>query len=113
MIPDDQIEEFLSVLQEERDALLSGDYDQLERLAEAKEKAAKAIQAQTMPRDRLSDLQKRLERNMALLGAASEGVRDARQRLSKLRSGHETQMYDRLGASRTIRPPHHELEHKV
>lgn len=108
-----QIEDLLTLLQQEREALLGGDYDQLERLANAKEQAVKAIQAQSMPRGILANLQKRLERNMAMLGAAAEGVRDARQRLAQLRSGHETQMYDRLGASRTIRPPRHELEHKA
>lgn len=113
MIQTSQIEHLLSLLQEEREALLSGNYDRLERLADAKEKAVKAIQTQTMPRGILSNLQKRLERNLAMLGAASEGIRDARQRLAQLQSGHATQMYDRLGGSRTIRPPHHELEHKA
>ncbi|PZX47217.1 hypothetical protein LY56_00512 [Roseinatronobacter thiooxidans] len=102
-----------ALLKEEEAAVLSGKYDQLEALAQAKQRAVQALDTATLPRAMLRSLHDRLRRNAALLGAAAQGVQDAKAALAQLRAGQQTHLYHQDGTSKTMQPIANRLEHKA
>jgi hypothetical protein len=107
------IEAVFALLRDEEAAVLSGEFEQLERVALAKQRAVQALDASKIPQDKLTQLRRQLLRNSALLRSAAQGVQDAKQLLCKLQNADLMQMYDREGLCKTMPPMHHKLEHKA
>lgn len=81
------IDELDGVLDKERIAILSGDLDGLNRLAEAKTGLVHSINEIARPTESLLlALHDKLERNQELLTSAMRGVRSVADRLAELRS---------------------------
>ena len=93
------IEELDQILDQEREALITGDLDQLTRLLELKESLIDQINAKdSVQKEQLADVQDKVARNQALLHSAMEGIRAVADRMADLRrvrQGLET--YDRTG----------------
>lgn len=101
---EDAISELDDLLEAERDALLSGNLDQIGRLLERKE--ALIDELSTLERfesDTLQSLTGKLKRNQALLDSALEGIRKVAKRLAALRRVRSTlDTYDSNGAKKSI-----------
>ncbi|WP_142079965.1 hypothetical protein [Roseinatronobacter monicus] len=107
------VQALCALLEDEKEALLGGKYDQLEGFANAKQRAVQSLQGQGLPQTTLEILQRGLAQNAALLGSAAQGFQDARHMLTRLRDGQDTQMYDRCGTSKTMRRVENQLERKA
>ncbi|WP_424985694.1 hypothetical protein [Microbulbifer sp. S227A] len=100
----DLIESLDELLDREREALLSGQLEQLGQLMSIKEDLIdriNAINPDTQPA--LEKVHKKVTRNQALLNSALEGIRAVANRMAELRrvrSGFET--YDRRGNRQTF-----------
>ena len=74
------------VLELERNALVQGDLDRLHHTAPEKEKLIGAINdLDVFDSDELIRLQRKVERNQALLNSAAEGIRAVANRMAELR----------------------------
>ncbi|MBO9447662.1 flagellar export chaperone FlgN [Ruegeria sp. R14_0] len=74
------------VLDLERTALVEGDLDRLHHTAPEKEKLIGALNdLEVLDSDELIRLQKKVERNQALLNSAAEGIRAVADRMAELR----------------------------
>lgn len=71
----------------EREAILTGRFDILERLGAEKERLFRAVQRQSTDQERLAALQEKAARNQELLRAMERGVRSAASRIEALRKG--------------------------
>ncbi|MCX7286985.1 MAG: hypothetical protein NTW20_05345 [Rhodobacterales bacterium] len=92
------------LLDQTRDALLSGDIDALAKLGPLMESQAGAIpRGDTETADRL---RRKAERNARLLLAAGRGLRAARDRLADITTGPTLTTYDERGrkASHSLAP---------
>ena len=98
----------IDLLNEERDALLKGDYDAVGGLFDRKKTLAEEMEtlfADEAPQDgaeldkaSATRLQKALSRNEAMLSGAREGVEQARRRLAAIaRKRNEVGVYDPSG----------------
>ncbi|WP_050932082.1 flagellar export chaperone FlgN [Aestuariivita boseongensis] len=92
------------LLEEERAALLKGDVDRINRLAERKGDLITRIDALgDFPRATLASLQEKLRRNSGLIEQALEGIRAAAARVQEMRQVRETlQTYDQRGKRRDL-----------
>jgi len=95
----DMIDELDTLLDQERQALVEGDLEQLGRLLANKENLIGKINLiDTLERSRLSHVHDKVARNQVLLNSAMEGIRAVASRMADLRrvrQGLET--YDRTG----------------
>ncbi|WP_424831687.1 flagellar biosynthesis protein FlgN [Ruegeria sp.] len=96
---DDSIKALEEVLDHERTALVEGDLDSLETMALEKERLIDAISGLQVPdSDDLIRVQKKVDRNQALLSSAAEGIRAVADRMSELRRvRREFSSYDAAG----------------
>lgn len=96
------------VISQEREAILDGRLDLISDYHAEKEKLIEAIgELATLDETRLSDIQKKLERNQELICSAMEGLRSVSQRLAELRGVREgLQTYDSDGKRRSHRAGH-------
>ncbi|MHA6347674.1 flagellar protein FlgN [Roseivivax sp. CAU 1761] len=106
-VTEDRIAALGALLDRERDALLDGDFDTIERLAAERERLVAALAA-APPAEAgaLAPLQARLRRNRDLFEQALAGLRSVGDRLAalrRLREGAET--YDDGGARQTLAAP--------
>jgi hypothetical protein len=103
----DLIDALDDILDEEREALLSGDLEKIGRLVERKETLIDRLnQIETAEAVALRDLQKKMHRNQGLLDGALEGIRTVASRLSLLRRVRLTlETYDSTGVKQTIDCP--------
>lgn len=83
---DDAITELLKLLDSERDALVEGRFDDLERMGADKEHLMRRVAELSVPQDQMEQLRRRSEANSRLLGAAAAGFRAA---LDRIRSSRE------------------------
>lgn len=93
--------DLMSVLDEMREAVVTGNYTQLSTLLPALSEAEKTIQPQDMAQ--LAALRAKAAQNAACLDAAISGVKSARRRMAeiaKAEAGLTT--YDREGAKATL-----------
>lgn len=104
-----------TTLDAERDALLRGDHDALAPLLEHKERqlAALARDGAATPEAIRARITPRLERNRALLEAAAEGLRAARERLCSDSARAELSTYGADGARNTAPSPGTRLERRA
>jgi flagellar biosynthesis/type III secretory pathway chaperone len=70
------------VLDRESQAVLTGDFARLTRLADEKERMLRAVSKMPVDGQRLAGLRKHFERNQDLLQAAARGIRAASARLT-------------------------------
>lgn len=82
----DLVKSLEDVLELERNALVQGDLDRLHNTAPEKEKLIGAINdLDVFDSDELIRLQRKVERNQALLNSAAEGIRAVANRMAELR----------------------------
>lgn len=82
----DLIKSLEEVLDLERNALVTGDLDRLNHMAPEKEKLIGAINdLEVIDSDELIGVQKKVDRNQALLNSAAEGIRAVAGRMAELR----------------------------
>ncbi len=103
----DQVNELLGILDAERVALLSGDYDVVTQGAEAKDRLRASLEAASQAADaasaglsesEINRLRTAIERNEALLQAAQNGVRLAQLRKTQIaRKSSEVGVYNPTG----------------
>ena len=93
------IDELDGVLDKERDAVLGGDLELLDRLLTNKTRLVEQVNRQVRPETaELPALRQKLVRNQALLNSAMQGVRSVADRLADLRTvREELRTYDAHG----------------
>ena len=98
------IETLDELLDDERDALLEGNLDQVSRLVARKETLIERLaQVDRTDRGAILELNVKFERNQALLRSALEGIRSVTRRLAMLRRVRTSlDTYDSRGARRSI-----------
>lgn len=98
-MPNDLIKALEEVLDLERAALVEGDLERLDHMSPEKEKLIGAInEMQVLDSADLIAVQKKLERNQALLTSAADGIRAVAERMSELRRvRQEFTTYDAAG----------------
>ncbi|WP_299401231.1 flagellar export chaperone FlgN [uncultured Roseobacter sp.] len=101
---EDVIDALDDVLEAEREALLTGNLDEVGRLLERKESLIDQLsQLELASREPLEALNSKVERNQALLDHALEGIRSVARRLAALRRVRSSlETYDEKGARHTI-----------
>lgn len=88
----------LRLLDEERTALLRGDYVDLDRIAPAKQKLLAKLPEQTMSDKSMARVAHAVRRNQSLLAAAIDGMRAAKGRMQGLRQQRSSfSTYDQSG----------------
>jgi flagellar biosynthesis/type III secretory pathway chaperone len=104
----DLIDELDSVLDKERDAVLGGDLELLDRLLVNKTRLVEQVNKQARPETaELPALRRKLMRNQALLNSAMQGVRNIADRLAELRTvREELRTYDARGKKNRYRTVH-------
>ncbi|MGD9294816.1 MAG: flagellar biosynthesis protein FlgN [Roseobacter sp.] len=97
-------DELDELLDEEREALLSGNLEKIGRLLERKESLIDELSVvQRLEHEPLQHLKIKLKRNQELLDQALEGIRTVANRLATLRRVRQTlDTYDAKGAKRSI-----------
>ena len=114
--PQDLLDSLSSLLEEERNALLSGALEDVADILERKERLIDALAAQDLhDRPALEQLHASLSRNQQLYDRALEGIRSVSTRLSALRRVRKTlETYDSMGRKTDIaEPPAQRLERRA
>ncbi len=95
----DLIKSLEELLDLERSALVEGNLEQLDRMTPEKEKLIFEINGMQVRESlQLVQLQKKVERNQALLNSAAEGIRAVATRMSEMRRvRQEFSTYDATG----------------
>jgi flagellar biosynthesis/type III secretory pathway chaperone len=98
------VDEIRSVLKEEQELLLAGNFVALEALVERKSRLTETLAARmpTLPRDGVAELLEQAGRNDALLGAARRGLSAALAQLRQLSSAREQTTYSSDGQRRSL-----------
>lgn len=98
------IEEIETLLDEERAALLAGDFDRLGEIAEEKEALADNL-SRVGPSGEFRSLRAKAMRNADLLEAASTSIRGVTRRLAEIRKANgPLKTYGQDGMPRTLGP---------
>ena len=102
------------LLDREREALLHGRWDSLDRLGAEKARLVERLRREAQGAGDLRRLASGMERNQKLLQAAMSGARAAVERLSAIRDAQGTlRTYDAAGQSSDLAPPARGLERKA
>lgn len=102
------------LLAREREAVLNGRFDVLERLMAEKERLVKAVSRNGATADSLSRLQAASERNGRLLEAMHDGLMAAQKRIGAMKShGEPLQTYDAAGRVQAVHTIPGKLGHRV
>lgn len=97
-MPDDVAHQVLAVLHEERMALRTANFDQLNTLADSKMKLFEMLQSASSRKSDLALIKERLEVNQTLMLAARRGFAEAQERLTAMRGVRESlSFYDQSG----------------
>ena len=109
------IERLERLLNQEREALLKGDFNRIESLVEEKQDLVKQLREHDARRETLLPLRAGLRRNQELFDQALAGIRNVAARLGDLsRARKSTQTYDSLGRKKSIQAPEkRKLERKA
>ena len=92
------ISKLTRLLEEERAALLSGQFSKLQELMERKEEAVEEIRELSVHSEFVNQIKLLAERNERLIDATLSGLRDASSKLSKINISRKTvSTYDRYG----------------
>ena len=104
----------LALLEVERTAILTGDFDTIGTLAPTKRAALENLAIKRAPRRALDEIATGLMQNQRLMRAAIDGVRDARVRLSALVAARTSlQTYDSNGRGSCIAQAKSAIEKKA
>jgi hypothetical protein len=99
----DHVTRIHTLLESEREALLSGDFDRLNGLMLEKESMVAELEDAGLDQAALSSLQPKLERNQALFDRALAGLRAVTMRMATLSEVRKTlQTYDAAGRRQNI-----------
>ncbi|MDF0601939.1 flagellar biosynthesis protein FlgN [Psychromarinibacter sp. C21-152] len=90
------------LLDREREAILAGRFDVLERLAPEKERLGTRLARGASGGGELECLRRKAERNGRLLAAAQSGLTDAQARLEALRRPDTLHTYDASGCKKVL-----------
>ncbi|MCC5963974.1 MAG: hypothetical protein JJU09_12690 [Rhodobacteraceae bacterium] len=102
-----------TLLEEERRALLAGNLDGLDDLAQRKQHCAENL-ARTRPDSATLDaLRSAIERNAALMQAAHDGIGDVMRALDARRLAARTTFYRADGSAAQPQQPPHKVERKA
>ncbi|CUH79733.1 flagellar protein FlgN [Tropicibacter naphthalenivorans] len=94
------------LLKAERQALLSGDFDQIAEIMEEKQKIAEDLDEAGLSSEELSPIRDGMRRNQELFDQALAGLRNVTNRISDLnRVRRSTDTYDAQGRRQTIDAP--------
>ncbi|MCT4609256.1 MAG: flagellar protein FlgN [Pelagimonas sp.] len=94
------------LLDQERQALLDGNFDQIEKLMEKKQELAEDLETQTLPQEALSPIKDGMRRNQELFDQALAGIRNVTARIDELRQLRRSMnTYDAYGRRFTIDAP--------
>lgn len=113
MKQDPDLAPLMSMLAAEREALLSGAYDQLESIATAKAELLSAFQELAFSPQHLEQLHARLEQNGALLKAALAGLEEGRIVALGMSASQTLTVYARDGAQQALRRRDATFERKM
>lgn len=103
-----------ALLARERTALRSADFTELQAISARKDTLLRQIEAQPPELATLQRLRRGLDRNAALIAAASKGVSAAIDCIAKLRAAPQPmQTYGPSGQLHAHRPQGHKIEHKA
>lgn len=98
-----KVSTLLSLLEDERQLILTGKIDGLSSLADAKSQVLSQLESSRLSQTQISRLQTMTARNQSLLAAAAEGIRSAQNRLRTIRNPDQSlKTYTRAGASKVL-----------
>lgn len=104
----------LALLDEERGALLRGDYADLDRLAPAKQVLLTRLPGSAAGEDIMRRVAHTIRRNQSLLAAAIDGMRAAKTKMVDLRDRRSSfTVYDKSGLRQTVSDARPVVEHKA
>lgn len=104
----DTLERLQSIVEAEREALLSGDFERLSQLLPDKEQALSELAEADNPPAALRRLRASVERNQALFDRTLAGIRSVVARIAELGEVRKSiGTYDSAGKRRTIEMPAH------
>lgn len=104
----------LAILDEERSALLKGDYVDLDRLAPEKQKMLAKLPELGLSEGYMQRVAHAVRRNQALLAAAIDGMRAAQGRMSTLREQRSSfSTYDKSGQRQNVGTGQSVIERKA
>ena len=103
-----------ALLERERDAILSGLFDELPKLAPEKERLLTALPNQSIAPHQLRSISAAVSRNQTLLAAAIDGVRAVAERIDTLRQSRKGfESYGPSGGRVHVGHAQSGFEHKV
>lgn len=105
--------ELNDLLEREYDLIKSGAIRDVERLSNLKARLLEALALSDVERVELDRLQQKARRNSALLGAMSEGIKDALQQVRETRSMIDQATYQKTGAKTRLAKSSPNLERKL
>ncbi len=106
--------DMLTLLAQERDAILHGQYDRLASIAADMTDCATRLQAQSADPTALIAIKKHMERNQNLIGAALGGIAAAQERVNAMQSVRDgLKTYDPSGKIDTVTTARSKLEKKA
>lgn len=104
----------LKLLDEERAALLRGDYADLDRLAPSKQKLLARIGESALSEQNMQRVAHAVRRNQSLLAAAIDGMRAAKGRIDGMRQQRSSfSTYDKSGHRQLIDTKRSVVERKA
>ncbi|MGY6696765.1 MAG: hypothetical protein ACXIUW_12205 [Roseinatronobacter sp.] len=107
------LEPLFSMLDAEREALLSGAYDQLEPIAKAKADFLSVLEGQDSAPPFLEKLGLRLEQNSVLLKSALDGLKEGRSIVLGMAASQTLTVYGSDGAQKALRRRDTTFERKL
>lgn len=103
----------VTLLNNEREALLRADFQELDTIAAQKETCLLALQRSALGPETLEKLKKLGVRNQSLLNAAKQGLDIAKQALAALSSAQIATTYGPDGQRRMLRDASENLSQKI
>lgn len=111
---EDSVKQMTRVLEEERDALITGALERLEALAGRKERALEQLRSKSPEEQEMTALHEMAQSNQRLLDAAAEGLRAGFQRIAQLQESlRGWRAYDSQGQRSAIGASSGSLERKA
>ncbi len=113
MTPMNPVDRLVTLLQDERTALLQADFTALEAIAMAKDTCLSRLQEYDLAPPTLAHLRQLGARNQSLLDAALQGLESAKRTLSALSAARVTRTYGPDGRQSALFGPLQNLSHKI
>ncbi len=107
------VRRMVSALDEEKSAILAGNFDLLERVQERKTALGESLSHHAVSPEDLQALSARMTRNAALLRAASDGFSDALESIKALKKATGTSVYGKDGSVSRVEASSGKMERKA